>query len=76
MTINKSVNFKVNGMTCGGCAKKIQSSIDGLKIEHQTNVDLPTRVVNVKFNSEESTVAALKTSITNAGFQVESIELE
>lgn len=76
MTINKSVNFKVNGMTCGGCANKVKSSIDGLKIEHLVNVDLPTGMVNVKFNSEESTVAALKSSITNAGFQVESIELE
>lgn len=76
MTINKSVNFKVNGMTCGGCAKKIQSGIEGLKIEHSLNIDLPTGVVNVKFNSEESTVATLKSTITNTGFQVESIELE
>ena len=63
MTINKSVNFKVNGMTCGGCAKKIQSGIEGLKIEHSLNIDLPTG-------------AALKSTITNTGFQVESIELE
>jgi len=76
VTINKSVNFKVNGMTCGGCANKVKNGLEGLKIEHTVNIDLPTGKVNVKFNSEESTVAALKSTITNAGFQVESIELE
>ena len=63
-------------MTCGGCANKVKSGIEGLKIEHSVDIDLPTGKVNVKFNSEESTVAALKSSITNSGFQVESIELE
>ncbi len=76
MTVNKSVNFKVNGMHCGGCANKIKNSVAGLNIEHDLNVDVPTGKVNIKYNSEETSIATLKESIAKAGFQVESVELE
>jgi copper chaperone CopZ len=76
VTTNKSVNFKVNGMHCGGCANKIKKGLEGLGIEHSTDVNVESGMVNVKFNSEQSTIAILKESITKAGFQVESISLE
>lgn len=76
MTTNKSVNFKVNGMHCGGCANKIKTSVAGLNIESDVNVDVPTGKVNIKYNSEQTTIASLKDSIAKAGFQVESVELE
>ena len=76
MTPNKSVNFKVNGMHCGGCAGKIKKSLEGLNIEHAVDINVDKGMVNVKFNSEESTIATLRDSITNVGFQVESVELE
>ena len=76
MTTNKSVNFKVNGMHCGGCANKIKKSVADLNIENDINVDVPTGKVNIKYNSEQATIATLKESIAKAGFQVESVELE
>lgn len=76
MTTNKSVNFKVNGMHCGGCANKIKKNVDGLNIENAIDVNVEKGLVNIKFNSEQSTIAALRESITKAGFQVESVELE
>lgn len=76
VTTNKSVNFKVNGMHCGGCANKIKSSVASLNIEHDLKIDVPSGSVNIKFNSEQATIATLKESITKVGFQVESVELE
>ena len=76
MTTNKSVNFKVNGMHCGGCASKIKKSVEELNIENAIDVNVEKSLVNIKFNSEQSTIAVLKESITKAGFQVESVELE
>lgn len=63
-------------MHCGGCAGKIKKSVEGLNIEHTLNVDVASGKVNIQYNSEQSTIAALKDSIIKAGFQVESVELE
>ena len=76
MTTNKSVNFKVNGMHCGGCSNKIKKGVAELNIENVIDVNVEQGLVNIKFNSEQSTIAVLKDSITKAGFQVESVELE
>lgn len=76
MTTNKSVNFKVNGMHCGGCAGKIKKGVEALNIESSVDVNVETGKVNIKFNSEQSTMAVLKDTIVKAGFQVESVELE
>ncbi len=76
MTINKSVNLKVNGMHCGGCANKIKKSLDALNIEHSVDINVENGKVNIKYDSEKSTIATLKNSIETAGFQVESVELE
>lgn len=75
MIFNKSVNLKVNGMHCGGCAGKIKKSLEDLKIQHTVDVDVESGHVKIQFNSSESDVATLKASILKSGFQVESIEL-
>lgn len=74
--MNKSVNFKVNGMHCGGCANKIKKGLDELGIEQTNDIKVESGMVNVKFNSEQSSISVLKDSIAKAGFQVESVELE
>lgn len=76
MTINKSVNLKVNGMHCGGCASKVKKSLESLNIEHTVDINVESGKINIKYNSEQSTIATLKSSIEKVGFQVESVELE
>lgn len=76
MTINKSVNIKVNGMHCGGCANKIKKSIESLNIEHTVDINVEAGVVNIKYDSAQSSIAVLKSNIEKVGFQVESVELE
>jgi len=74
--MDKSANFKINGMHCGGCANKIKKQITELDIEHTIDVNVETGNVNIKFNSEACTISTLKNSIAKAGFQVESVELD
>lgn len=76
MTINKSVNIKVNGMHCGGCANKIKKSIESLNIEHTADINVEAGIVNIKYDSAQSSIAVLKSNIEKVGFQVESVELE
>ena len=76
MTINKSVNLVVHGMHCGGCAGKVKKSLEALNIEHTVDINVEKGLVNIKYNSEQGTIAALKKSIEQVGFQVESVELE
>lgn len=74
--MNKSANFKVNGMHCGGCANKIKKQINELNIENAVEVNVESGYVKVKFNSNQATLAVLKDSIAKAGFEVETVELE
>ena len=76
MSLNKTVQFKVNGMHCGGCANKIKKSLSESNIEHTVDIDVEKGLVKVSFNSEQGPIATLKESITKVGFQVEKIELQ
>lgn len=76
MSMNKTVNLKVNGIHCGGCAGKIKNSVAELGIEHQTEVDVATGNVKVQFDGTKASVSDIKSKITAVGFQVESVQLE
>jgi copper chaperone len=76
MPTNKSVSFTVNGMHCAGCADKIKRSVGDLHIEHSLAIDVASGIVKIKFDSAETSIAKLKSSITQVGFQVEKVELE
>ena len=51
---NKSVNFKVNGMHCSGCADKIKRSVGDLHVEHTLAIDVASGKVNIKFENLSS----------------------
>lgn len=76
MTTDKTVNFKVNGMHCGGCANKIKTAISNLNIDQSVDVNVQTGNVNIQFNSSQANVSKLKEAISSCGFQIESVELE
>jgi copper chaperone len=76
MSNKKTVNLKVNGIHCNGCASKIQKGLDSLNMEHTTNVNVETGDVKIIFDSDKAGLSDIKSKITEAGFQVESVELE
>jgi copper chaperone len=76
ITLNKSIKMQVNGIHCNGCASKIQKGVESLGIDQETQVDVATGVVRVKYNSEQANAIEIKNKIEEAGYTVESLSLE
>ena len=76
MNHKKIAKLKVNGIHCNGCATKIINSLGSLKIEIVTDVNVDSGDVKIIFNSDETGISEIKSKIVEAGFQVESVELE
>jgi Cu+-exporting ATPase len=73
---NKKIKLKVNGMHCQGCASKVVKGVASLDANASTDVNVESGIVHISFNAENVKTHDLKTAIINAGFQVESLELE
>lgn len=56
--------YKVSGMTCGGCANAVKSAIQTEAPGANVNVDLPTATISVDGASE----AQVKKAVDDAGF--------
>jgi len=57
--------YKVNGMTCGGCAKSVTNAIIDAAPGAQVEVNLETKSVSVSGADE----ATIKQAVTDAGFE-------
>ena len=62
---NNSATYKVNGMTCGGCAKSVSFAIESAAPGATVNVDLGAKTVLVK----GADMAAVKQAVEDAGFE-------
>lgn len=76
MCNKKTVNLKVNGIHCNGCAAKIKKNLDTLNMDHTTDVNAATGKVKIIYDSDRAGLSDIKSKITELGFQVESVELE
>jgi copper chaperone len=61
--------LKVEGMTCGGCAKSVTNSVKKIDADASVEVDLNTKLVKVNRSKSQD---AISPSIINAGFTVVS----
>lgn len=59
-----SGTYKVDGMTCGGCARSVTNAIGKLAPDAKVAVDLPAGVVTVDGADAET----VKTAVEGAGF--------
>lgn len=57
--------YKVNGMTCGGCAKSVTNAIVGAAPGAEVDVKLDDKTVVVDGANE----AAVKQAVEDAGFE-------
>lgn len=73
---NKKVVLKVNGIHCEGCATKIKTSLDSLNANQNVEINVSSGEVKVQFDSEKANLSDIKSKVINAGYQVESVELE
>ncbi len=59
-----SETYKVDGMTCDGCARSVTNAITKLAPNAKVTVDLPTGAVSVDGAAAE----LVKSAVENAGF--------
>ncbi len=59
------MQFQVNDMTCGGCAKSVAKAITNLDQNAKVDADPPTRTVKVETSASQSEVMRV---LADAGF--------
>jgi len=62
--------FKVEGITCGGCERSVQNALTARKGVTAAKADRASGTVAVEFDPAQIEKAALAKAITEAGFQV------
>lgn len=61
------VKFRVDGMTCGGCARAVTNALRSTDPEAAVDVDLPSKTVSIQSSMPQQ---QLQAAIEQAGFQV------
>ena len=67
-----SIELKVDGMTCGGCVKSIQTALNSKAGVSEATADLDSATVKVDFDENIIQEAAIKDAIEMAGFDIAS----
>jgi copper chaperone CopZ len=62
--------FKVEGITCGGCERSIQNALTSRPGVASAKADRNTGTVSVEFDPAQIQQEALAKAITEAGFKV------
>ncbi|MHC1706993.1 MAG: copper ion binding protein [Bacteroidales bacterium] len=66
----KTVELKVEGMTCTGCENTIQTAVSELPGVSTIKADHLAGKATVAFDTTKTTVASIADAIKNAGYQV------
>ncbi|OAN52899.1 heavy metal transporter [Paramagnetospirillum marisnigri] len=62
-----STTYRVTGMSCGGCAKSVESAIKALAADAKISIDVAQAAVTV----DGATEAQVKQAVDEAGFGFE-----
>jgi Hg(II)-responsive transcriptional regulator len=68
----KSLEMKIGGMQCDGCASTIRSILSREPGVKSSNVSFPRRTASVFYDADETDAARLAQAVMKAGFTVES----
>lgn len=66
------VNLKIDGMTCGGCAKSVNKVLSEIKGVSDVQVDWQNGSAVVQFDATQTEIAVLIDAVENAGFDVQA----
>lgn len=61
-------NLIVEGMHCGGCAKKVETSVEN--VGASCEVDLATQSVAIEFDDNKFSLDEIKEAINKTGYKV------
>lgn len=64
------VQFKIDGMTCEGCAKSVTSALQGSPGVETVAVNFATGIADIGFDDSLTNADALKAAVEAAGFDV------
>lgn len=64
----QTVTFRVEGMTCGGCAANIETALKNVTGVRQANVDFETKTAKVSFDPAKANQKRLAEAVKRAGF--------
>lgn len=64
------MKFRIENMTCGGCARSVTSTIQELDENAKVNVDVVSKMVEVESSASESEIIA---ALTEDGFPPETM---
>ena len=67
----EKVTLNVKGMSCGHCVKAVEGSVGALNGVGSVKVDLQAATVEVEFNHQEVSLAQIKETIDDQGYDVE-----
>jgi copper chaperone len=65
-----AIELKVDGMTCGGCVKSIQTALGSQPGISTAVADLDSAIVKVEFDPAVTEENAIRAAIEAAGFDV------
>jgi periplasmic mercuric ion binding protein len=58
---------------CGMCKRKIEKNLVFEKGIEDVNLDIPSKIVTVKFNSKKTSIAEIKKIIANTGYDADEV---
>ncbi|CAA7614584.1 Copper chaperone [Candidatus Terasakiella magnetica] len=64
-----ATTYRVTGMTCGGCARSVESAIKAVAADAKVTIDVAKAAVTVDGASE----ALVKQAVDDAGFGFEGV---
>lgn len=67
----ENVTLHVKGMSCGHCVKAVEGSVGQLQGVKKVAVNLDKGLVNVEFDVNIVSLAAIKETIDDQGYDVE-----
>jgi copper chaperone len=66
----ETINFKVQGMTCGGCVASVTRVLENVAGVEKATVVLDRGSAEVTFDPAHTNVAALKLAVEGAGYDL------
>jgi len=66
----ETAQFKVEGMSCGGCVKGVTAALNAVEGVSHVNVELEAAKATVQYDPAKATVAQLHQAVEEAGFDV------
>jgi copper chaperone len=65
-----TVVLAIHGMTCGGCVRSVENVLRGVDGVHAVRVSLEQGNAVVEYDVGKANLAALKSAIEGAGYEV------